>query len=211
MSVQPSRHKPDAAREARREQIVSAAVEVFAAKGYRAASVSDIVEKAGVARGTFYLYFESKENVFKAALDRFHELYQAMARKETARNYENPLSLRDRLRESIIEWLRFLLNPRELTKIIVRQAGAVDPAYEQKYLEIVRSTHKHTVKAIRFLQKIGIVRGDLDPQFLNAVFQGTTIQIVVTAINDDREPDLDRIADQWITLLRTGVLRGRRR
>lgn len=57
------------ARPERREQILSAALSVFAEKGYHATSVSDINARAGIARGTFYLYFESKRVLFDALLD----------------------------------------------------------------------------------------------------------------------------------------------
>src|SRR5512143_3397393 len=139
MSVHSPRRRTVLDKETRGEQIIDAAVEVFADQGYRVASISDIIEKAGVARGTFYLYFQSKEEVFNAALDRFHALYRDMARKETARNYGNPLALERRLRESLVDWLRFLLDHRRLTKIVFRQAAAVDPDYEGKYLEILRT------------------------------------------------------------------------
>lgn len=48
----------------RREQILDAAVDVFGQKGFAAANVADIAKAAGVAKGTIYLYFESKEAVF---------------------------------------------------------------------------------------------------------------------------------------------------
>lgn len=47
----------------RREQILAAARAVFGDKGYESATISDIVKRAGVAQGTFYLYFESKKSV----------------------------------------------------------------------------------------------------------------------------------------------------
>jgi AcrR family transcriptional regulator len=47
----------------RREQILAAARAVFGDKGYESATISDIVKRAGVAQGTFYLYFESKKAV----------------------------------------------------------------------------------------------------------------------------------------------------
>jgi AcrR family transcriptional regulator len=47
----------------RRGQILKAARTVFDEKGYESATVSDIVRRAGVAQGTFYLYFESKKSV----------------------------------------------------------------------------------------------------------------------------------------------------
>jgi AcrR family transcriptional regulator len=194
-------------KETRHHLLVDAAIEVFAAKGYRVASIADIIAKAGVARGTFYLYFQSKEEVFNAALDRFLDLFREMARKENARNYHNPLALEARLRESLLEWLRFLLQHRQLSKVVFRQAAAVDPDYEVKYLEIIRATQAHSARAIRFLQTIRLLRSDLDPQFLNTLFYGVTIQIVLRAIAEDSEPDLEAIADQWIKLLRCGVLR----
>jgi AcrR family transcriptional regulator len=198
-------------KETRRQQIVDAAIHVFAAKGYRVASIADIIQQAGVARGTFYLYFQSKEAVFNAALDRFLWLFQEMSRKEVARDYSNPLTLGASLRAALIEWLRFLLENRQLTKIVFRQAAAVDPDYEAKYREIIGATQARSVNAIRFLQSMGILRPDLDPEFLNAVFFGVTMQIVLKAIAENTEPDLEAIADQWIQLLRSGVLGAERK
>jgi AcrR family transcriptional regulator len=54
-------------REARRAQILESALTVFATKGYHETSVTDLVDAAGVARGTFYLYFDSKEAIFPRA------------------------------------------------------------------------------------------------------------------------------------------------
>ncbi|MEL4106575.1 TetR/AcrR family transcriptional regulator [Oscillospiraceae bacterium WX1] len=48
----------------RREQILSAALKVFAKKGFAASKISDIVAAAGVSHGLFYHYFKSKEEVF---------------------------------------------------------------------------------------------------------------------------------------------------
>ena len=56
-------------KEARREQILEAAVEVFGEMGYHAANVADVIARAGVARGTFYQYFENKRQVFDELLD----------------------------------------------------------------------------------------------------------------------------------------------
>jgi AcrR family transcriptional regulator len=53
-------------REVRRKELVEAAVAVFTAKGVAAASVDDIVRSAGVAKGTFYLYFATKDDAVNA-------------------------------------------------------------------------------------------------------------------------------------------------
>jgi AcrR family transcriptional regulator len=57
----------------RREDLVDAALESFAAKGVSATSVDDIVRRAGVAKGTFYLYFESRDDVVTAVAERLVE------------------------------------------------------------------------------------------------------------------------------------------
>lgn len=55
----------------RREAILAAAKRVFRDKGYHQASVHDIIDDACIARGTFYLYFSSKQEVFAQLVDDF--------------------------------------------------------------------------------------------------------------------------------------------
>lgn len=57
-------------REARRAELVTAAATVFAQRGVANTAVSDIVKQAGVAQGTFYLYFDSKDDVVLAVVER---------------------------------------------------------------------------------------------------------------------------------------------
>lgn len=54
--------------EARPAEIVAAAYEVFAEKGFAAAKLDDIAARAGVSKGSLYLYFETKEDIFKAVV-----------------------------------------------------------------------------------------------------------------------------------------------
>ena len=66
MSGQPQHAKRsrEQRREDRRESIKQAAIEIFSDRGYHNAKVSDIVEQVGVAQGTFYLYYEGKQQLF---------------------------------------------------------------------------------------------------------------------------------------------------
>jgi AcrR family transcriptional regulator len=56
--------------EIRKSEILDAAEKLFAEKGYSAATVNDILEAVQIAKGTFYYYFKSKENVLDALIDR---------------------------------------------------------------------------------------------------------------------------------------------
>jgi len=53
-------------KEERPAEIIAAALETFAERGFAATRLDDIAERAGVTRGTLYLYFSSKEDLFKA-------------------------------------------------------------------------------------------------------------------------------------------------
>ncbi len=60
-------------RERRRQDLIGAALAVFASKGVATTSVDDIVRAAGVAKGTFYLYFETKDDIVGAVAQRMVE------------------------------------------------------------------------------------------------------------------------------------------
>lgn len=54
--------------EVRRREILDAAVELFARKGYAATSINDILEAVGIAKGTFYYHFAAKDEVMRAVV-----------------------------------------------------------------------------------------------------------------------------------------------
>lgn len=56
-------------KEATRQRIVEAAIEVFAEKGYHDAGVDDIVRRSETSKGAFYFHFPSKEDIFRALVD----------------------------------------------------------------------------------------------------------------------------------------------
>jgi AcrR family transcriptional regulator len=60
----------------RKSELIEAAEALFREEGYRQTSVSDIVKKIGVAQGTFYYYFKSKDNILDAVVDHYIDLYR---------------------------------------------------------------------------------------------------------------------------------------
>lgn len=69
----------------RRTELLSAARSVFAKKGYEEATIAEIVSRAGVAQGTFYLYFPGKEALAGAFAEALSERFAAVAAEKTAR------------------------------------------------------------------------------------------------------------------------------
>lgn len=89
--------------ETRRQELIAAAMNVFARKGVADATVSDIVKTAGVAQGTFYLYFATKQAVMDALVERMvDEMVDAFERAVADRGagaVAKLLALRDRIRD----------------------------------------------------------------------------------------------------------------
>lgn len=62
-------------REKRKNEILDAAIEVFAKKGYEKTSCDDINKKVGCSHGLFYRYFKSKDDIYNALIAKYKELY----------------------------------------------------------------------------------------------------------------------------------------
>ena len=192
-------------KEVRRSQLIDAAISVFGTKGYRSASITDIIEAADVARGTFYLYFDSKLDAFHAVMDRYMDLYGEVVKREVARSYDNPLLIRQRIRESLMEWLKFFNENKVLAKIVFREANAIEPDYEKKCIEKLDACFQHWTDSIKRFQKVGFVRRELDPYFLNLCFSGILLNVVLRYVIPNEKPNLDAIVDQWLELFESGI------
>ena len=106
----------------KRGRIIDAAIEVFCASGYEAASMAEVAAKAGVGKGTLYLYFESKESLF-GALDK---LCQRL-RNGTSWEMESPM--KNRLERIYLAHPRF--GERERSKALGMRAQGVEEIFEE--------------------------------------------------------------------------------
>jgi len=70
---------------ATREEIVSAALRLFAQRGFASASIADIADAAGITKGAIYWHFDSKDALFKAILDQIRHDWQKMIRSPLER------------------------------------------------------------------------------------------------------------------------------
>jgi AcrR family transcriptional regulator len=144
------------AREARRAQILAGATAVFAARGYHGTSVSDLVEAAGIARGTFYLYFESKEQIFLALLDGLLVHLRASVRGVTRAPDAPPVL--DQLESIAVRILQTLVDNRALTRIIFREAVALDRAVDERLGAFYGDLQQWVANSIALGQALGLIR-----------------------------------------------------
>src|ERR1700752_2214799 len=104
-------------REARREQVLHHAKRIFARKGYHRTNVADIITRAQIARGTFYLYFQNKRDLFEELLEQvLGEMRLGIPPLGMGPGGPEPGG---ELRNNLRRVLNFLLAERELTDILL--------------------------------------------------------------------------------------------
>lgn len=111
-------------RHQRRSEIIAAATQVFREKGYHAASVGDIIEGARIARGTFYLYFNGKREIFTELASEFLSLIRGSVRKITLDPGAPPPI--EQMRANFRRVMGTVLAHDDLATIMLRDPSEVD-------------------------------------------------------------------------------------
>ena len=184
-------------KETRQQQLLDAAIRVFARKGYRAASIDDMIKEAGVARGTFYLYFEGKKEIFLKIIDSYFEKLRALF--EELSQYEvTPKNFRQHMRETLLAWLSFFVRHKDLAKIMFREANSIDESFERRWDELGEAEKAHIAASIRALQDAGCFRRTISPEAVCLFIEGMFHQAVCDYILRNEDLDLNWLVDQWV-------------
>jgi AcrR family transcriptional regulator len=117
---------------ARREQIVEAATRVFAEKGFRRATTREVARAAGVSEGTIYNYFEDKDAILLAILDRLNETERRAADFEEGM----AMDLRAFLEQYLRRRMSLIWENREVFRVVISEI-LVNAELRERYLEHV--------------------------------------------------------------------------
>ena len=191
--------------DARRRQLLTAATAVFARRGYRAAGISDIVSEAGVARGTFYLYFESKAQVFLAIADDFYDRLEMAIAGSGAGLPTNSTDGRSFLRASFHRWFEFFHLHRLAATVMLKEGAAIDPRFDRGIAELRQSAYTHFAERVRRFQQVGMLRPSLSPDIVAHLQVGMFEELVKAFVLNTEHPDIDGLADQMADFEWNGV------
>jgi len=111
--------------ESTKDKLFRAAVKIFSEKGFWKTKISDIVKEAGVAQGTFYLYFKSKNHCFREILLSLHN--------ETINNLRNLLEKNSGAIEVLEYFLTKVYNHRALAKVFLFEAVSSGNEFQELY------------------------------------------------------------------------------
>lgn len=182
----------------RRAQILAAARAVFARSGYHAASVADIIAEAGVARGTFYNYFESKRAALQAVLD---ELMLGIAAAVTPVDpaQDIPAQVRANL-ERILD----VLTQDDVARLLFADAVGLDREGDEALRAFYGAALTRILSALRRGGAMGIVRVE-DPEVAARCLLGMLKEPIFLAWLYGEELDGRALIDAMLQLVLNGV------
>ena len=191
------------ARAERRRQILDAATEVFAEVGYHEASINAIIEKAEIARGTFYLYFESKAAVFDSILDNaMHELRARISRIDVDDPSAPPPQVQ--LRTVLVRVLEYVVGDRRLTRILL--AGGHTEAEAARRLDAFFAEVRAIIAlALHHGVAMKLVR-PCNQELIAAALLGTVRGVIEALVAQDSPPPVEGVVNELILLSLRGVL-----
>jgi AcrR family transcriptional regulator len=167
---------------ARREQIVEAATRVFAQKGFSRATTREVARSAGVSEGTIYNYFENKDALLLAILDRLNET------ERRAEDFEEGMAAT--FGEFLGEYLRrrmsMVWENREVFRVVLSEM-LVNAELRELYLgQVVTPTMRIAEDDFRSRMKQGEVR-ETDPALAMRSVAGAVLGVLVLGLLGDQE------------------------
>ena len=179
-------------------KLLDAAVVEFGEKGYHDGSISGITRRAGVALGSFYTYFDSKDAIFRAVVQDF----SGRVRDEARGAQHDGLTPPETERNVLAAFLAFAREHKEIYRII-DEAEFVDPAsYRAHYESAAQRIHARLQQGIA----AGVYRPDLGESDAWAIMGINVFLGLRYAVWDDAQ-SLDEVADAANALVRRGIMR----
>lgn len=180
--VSPATGRPLTKRgEATRRKILEASEQVFAELGYHEASISKVTERAGVALGTFYLYFDSKQTIFEALVVDLN----TRVRQSMSEAMAGAASRVEAERGGFEGFFRFTAEHPALYRV-VREAEFVSPAVMKLHYERIVQGYS---AGLRAAQRDGDVDPLLDPEVAAWALMGIGELIGMRFILWERDAD----------------------
>jgi len=192
------------AKQERRRQILDAAKAVFADAGYHGASINAIIERAQIARGTFYLYFSSKAAVFDSILDQaMAELRTKLRRIDVAPGAPAP---QVQLREQVVATLEYIVSDRALAMLLM-SAGHTPDAEATERLDLFFTEVRDLIqRALETGMEIGLLR-PCKPQLVAAAMLGMIRGVIELMIHQTDAPTVDEVVSEMMLVVFRGVLK----
>lgn len=198
----------------RREAILSAAKTVFRDKGYHQASVHDIIDEAQIARGTFYLYFSSKQELLGELVDEFLRVIRAQVRKISIEPGADPPWMQ--LRSNFRRVVGTVLEHQDIASLILRNPTSFDDESRARVQAFFDQVLGLIEAAILVGQRLELV-GPCDKHVVAAIALGGLVEALNRMLDangsaspharDEAFASPDHLADELLDFFLRGLSR----
>ena len=187
-----------------REKILQSAVQLFLGEGYEATSVNDICKHAGVSKGSFYHYFETKQVLFLSLMENWSSRVMQSVLGEPIIEDSNA---KDVLIQMPYQFnMAFAAVPRGFPMLVDfwRQAMA-DPAIWKTAVEPYRYFMGFFMRIIEAGQQDGSIRKDIDSEILARLLVAVAMGFLLEAAFDQEKADWSALTSDGLSLLLEGI------
>jgi len=195
----------ESARKEKEKAIFTAALKTIKEKGFHRARMSDVAERAGISYGLVYHYFESKEDLFDALLNRWWEgLFGLLSRVR-----ENSDPIQEKLAGIIRYFLDTYQKDPELVNIFITEISRSTTNLTPERLENFKTFMSSTEKIMQQGQDQGVLRSDFKARYLTYIFLGSLETFVSTMVLADQHikgnAQKQRIAESILEVFLNGA------
>ena len=205
----PEKQRGRPAKKGRSDDILDAALDEFSTKGFDAARLDDVARKAGISKGTIYLYFDSKEQLFEGVVRRWI-LPKVMAAEDLLEHHRGPVE--DLVRAQVHGIYNELAGTRlrQILRLMIAE-GPRFPHLVDFYFETVI---QRGLQALRRTIQLGVERGEFRatalPDYPQTVLGPAITAAVWKILFDTHQPlDLDGLFETHFDILMNGLKKDR--
>jgi len=187
-------------KEERPQEITEAALAAFAENGYAATRVDDVAKRAGVSKGLLYLYFKTKEELFKAVVRSF-----VVPRIDAliAIIDSSELSSEEFLRGPFLDFVKTL--PGSPVSVLIRLMIAEGPKYPDLLQFYWDNVVSRGIAAITELLERGVESGEFRRSIVNELphlfVMPVVFSVIFKLLFEKQSPDTDKLIEAQIELL----------
>lgn len=185
----------------RRATILAAARDAFAQKGYAGASIIEIARASGIADGTIYKYFASKQDLLVHVMRAFYEGLIADVEAGVARQ----ATMSARLRYLVRRQIEAFVEDEDLCRLFIREVRTADDYPDSPLHDLNR---RYTSIVVRILEAgiaAGEVRTDIEPRLVRDVLYGSIEHVAWKTVSRGGRLRIDQTTDQLLGIVLNGV------
>jgi len=193
------------ARVERRQQILRTALALFAEQGYHETAISEIIERADIARGTFYLYFTGKRALFDEVID---SIFRQIMEQLKPISVPTPFVAADalaQLRANALRLVKMMFTERDACRFLLAQVGGLDEAAQAKLTAFYDRLAVWAAESLQDGIALGIVRPCRPIVLAHAVI-GSLRGLLWAWAAGVLDIDEEALVDEIMSLLSQGLL-----